>query len=311
MGDRFLRQAITCLGEILRDEMWKRAVRGAATIAVGLGVWLVAGDASAFCRLTTCDPNRGEDCRTNDNGCIRDGVPLKWKSLPIVYRFHRSGSEKLDDSGMRAAVRRAFDEWENVECNAGRTSLRFQEGSDIDDDKPIGVEEVPEKFGIYFRDDEWPHDNSEESLAMTNQLYGKDSGRIDYADIEVNTALTNFRLTDDEDKSLVDLQAVMTHEVGHYIGLAHSNDPESIMVTSYCQNNDRCGDSTDRARQLSDDDRAAVCAAYEPSAGSRPVATDGCSQLGAYRSSDSVVNGLALLFLSSAIVRRRLRTSSA
>jgi hypothetical protein len=282
--------------------MWKHAARVSSAISLGLGVWLVAADASAFCRTTTCDPSRGDDCRKNDKGCIRDGVPIKWTTLPIVYRFHRAGSAKLDDSAMRAAVRRSFDEWENVECNAGRTSLRFQEGSDIDDDKPLGTEEASQKFGIYFRDDQWPHDNADESLALTNQMYGKNSGTIDYADIEVNTADAQFRLTD-EDKG-IDLQAVMTHEVGHYIGLAHSNDPESIMVTSYCQSNDRCGGGVDRARQLSDDDRTAVCAAYAPATGASAPAAGGCSQP-AYPSSGALVNGLALLFLSSAVLRRR------
>ncbi len=280
---------------------WPRALALSAVSTLSLA----SVDASAFCRTTTCDPNRGDDCRLNANGCVRDGVPIKWKSLPIVYRFHSAGSEKLNDAAMRSAVRRAFDEWENVECRAGRTSLRFHEGSDIEDDKGLGAEQASEKFGIYFRDDEWPHDDSDESLALTNQLYGAKSGMIDYADIEVNTAMNDFRLSDDEEG--IDLQAVMTHEVGHYIGLAHSNDPESIMVKSYCQSNDRCGESVDRARQLSDDDRAAVCAAYPPNNVTAPPAQSSCHQ-SAPAGAGMVANGVALLFVAGAIVRRRTRT---
>ncbi len=225
--------------------------------------------------------------------------------MPIVYRFHAGGTSKLDFSAARSAIRRAFDEWSNVECEGGRTSLRFQEGPDIKKDKPLGAEEGPEKFGIYFRDDEWPHDNAEESLALTNHSYGKISGTIDYADIEINTASTVFALTDVDEG--IDLQAVVTHEVGHYIGLAHSNDPDSIMVAAYCQSSDRCGESIDRARQLSADDRAAVCALYPPpkeKSQEEPI-EQGCSQSRTSSPSD-VAAAFGAIVLGAALVRRRM-----
>jgi Matrixin len=271
---------------------------------------LAARDASAFCRTTTCDPS-SDECRRNENGCVRDGVPIKWKELPLVYRFHGGGSSKLDTSSARAAVRSAFDAWENVECSKGRTSLRFREGSDIEDDKPLGKKEASEKFGIFFRDDEWPHDDADESLALTTQIYGKTSGTIDYADIEINTADTDFRLTDDEGQEKVDLQAVVTHEVGHYIGLAHSNDPDSIMVARYCASADRCGQSTDVARGLSEDDRKAVCTVYPPSANDASPAPGGCAQTESGSRAPAEMAALGgMVFLGCALVRRRRRSSS-
>jgi Matrixin len=283
-----------------------RALFAAVTSAL---LFFLARDASAFCRTTTCD-NSNDECRKNEDGCIRDGVPLKWKELPIVYRFHSEGSSKLDASGARAAIRSAFDSWENVECPRGRTSLRFVEGSDIEKGKPLGKKQAAEKFGIYFRDDGWPYDDAEESLALTTQIFGKTSGNIDYADIEINTAQVNFRLSDDEGPEKVDLQAVVTHEVGHYIGLAHSNDPDSIMVARYCASPDRCGESTDVARGLSDDDRKGVCTLYPPpgKADAAP-AEAGCAQ--ASSSSPAGLTAMAgLVVLGCALVRRRVRGSS-
>lgn len=262
--------------------------------------------ALAFCRTTTCDPNAGDECRKNANGCIRDGVPLKWKTSPIVYRFYSEGSAKLDDAKMRQAVRRAFAEWSEVECADGRTSLRFEEGDDVSEDKPLNMKEAPEKFGIYFRDEEWPHQNSEDSLALTNQIYGKVTGTIDYADIEINTTTTKFALSDKDDG--VDFQAVVTHEVGHYIGLAHSTDPDSIMVPRYCESKDRCGDSVDQSRQLAEDDKRAVCAAYEPEIERSTEPPGACATTATKTSSltgSSMTFGLG--FLAFSMARRRLR----
>jgi len=222
-----------------------------------------AREAEAFCRSTACDAAT-EECTTDDNGCPRTGPPLSWRALPLPYRFHAGGTDKLEMKGVREATRRAFQAWSNVTCSGKRTSLRFEEGDDIPGTHPLlGDNPARVAFGIYFRDDTWPYDDGNESLALTNQKYGKTNGWIDYSSIEVNTTDREFRLSDGE--AGVDLQAVLTHEVGHYIGLAHSQIEDSIMAPSYCQSPDRCGTSADQARALAEDDIAAVCAMYPPS----------------------------------------------
>ncbi len=301
------------LGASFPKRTWgptRGAVRTLSAFVVSAGLFLFASDASAFCRTTTCDPNNpNDDCRRNEEGCIRDGVPIRWKELPIVYRFDRRVSSSLDESGARAAVRSAFDAWQNVECSRGRTSLRFREGDDIRNGKPLGKKQGAENFGIYFRDDTWPHSDAEESLALTTQIYGKTSGNIEYSDIEINTADTSFRLTDDEGADKVDLQAVVTHEVGHYIGLAHSTDPDSIMVARYCASADRCGQSTDIARGLSDDDRKAVCTLFPPSSSSNTAAPvpAGCSQSRETRTGDWAIGAGVIVFACSVARRRHKR----
>jgi hypothetical protein len=242
-------------------------------------------EAKAFCRSTACDAAT-ETCTQDENGCPRTGPPLSWRTLPLPYRFHAPGSDKLDMDGVREATRRAFQAWSNVTCKGKRTSLRFEEGTDIPGKHPlssVGPAAVP--FGIYFRDDTWPYDDGSESLALTNQKYGKTNGWIDYSSIEVNTTDREFRLTDTE--SGIDLQAVLTHEVGHYIGLAHSQIGSSIMAPSYCQSADRCGTSVDDARALAEDDMDAVCALYPPGG------IAGVSYEDPNASSCSVASGLA------------------
>jgi hypothetical protein len=255
----------------------RRWIRGALALASLAASLAFAGEAGAYCRTTTCAP--GDDaCTTDESGCSRGGVPLTWRTLPIEYRFSSLGSSKLDSRAARVAVQRAFDTWSSVTCDGERTSLRFVQGPDIRGGKPEGATRAREPFGIYFRDESWGHDDDDESLALTNQLFGELTGKIEYSDIEINTFENVFALDDARagdqapqdgagvaaSTEGVDLQAVVTHEVGHYIGLAHSHVPDSIMVARYCQSGARCGGSDEVMRGLADDDVSAVCALYPP-----------------------------------------------
>jgi hypothetical protein len=276
-------------------------------VIAGLSVamFMTARDAAAFCRTTTCDVG-SEECAKNDRGCIRDGVPVVWQKLPITYRFSKKGSTKIgdDDDALRAAVKKAFDTWSKVDCRDGRTSVRFVQGADISTDKPLNAKEASTPFGIYFRDKSWPHNDADESLALTNQIYGERSGNIDYADIEVNTANNTFSLDGGDG---VDFQAVMIHEAGHYLGLAHSDVEDSIMVARYCQNADRCNGDLATLRELSTDDRNAVCQIYPPDHSDDstvPPTTGGCTAT-TMRAPKDLATAFALVFLTTAILRRR------
>jgi hypothetical protein len=235
----------------MRHPRWLAAAAAAIVVAT------VAGQAKAYCRTTTCNV-KTETCRIVDS-CARSGAPASWAALPIPYRFHAQGPERLDRDEARGAIRLAFARWTEAICPDGRrTSLRFKEGPEIPANEPRGKE----PFGIYFRDDGWPHDDVNETLALTTQYFNDRSGEIRYSDIEVNTRQHQFVTRDDEQGK--DLEAVITHEVGHYIGLAHSPDPASIMTPQYCQSSDRCRSTKELSRDLSDDDVEAVCALYPP-----------------------------------------------
>jgi MYXO-CTERM domain-containing protein len=282
-------------------------MRARITVLITAAALLAPASASAFCRSTTCNPKK-EQCDVDDRKCVTSGVPVRWSKLPLEYRFSARGSALLVREEARAAIRDAFNRWSDTLCDGRRTSLRFVEQEDLPEDKPLGKDtQGSEPFGIYFRDLGWPYDTPDETLAQTNHLFGKSSGVIQYADLEINTGATKFATTDSADG--VDLQAVVTHEVGHYIGLAHSIENESIMVKSYCEVGDRCEKGKVAARRLAADDIAAVCALYPPdgiSDADSPSDTSsakGCSASPSSRSEGLAVLGLFVLGL--AVARRR------
>jgi hypothetical protein len=109
---------------------------------------------------------------------------------------------------------------------------------------------------ILFHDDEWPHPQSEDAVGLTSTTYDERTGEIFDADIEINSTVelsTSNPVATDK----YDLLSVLTHEVGHFLGLAHSLEPGSTMQPIY-----EIG--TDDFRTLSDDDIQGICAIYPP-----------------------------------------------
>lgn len=293
----------------------------------------------AFCRQTTCNEGeQSEQCtkRTKaDDDCMHDGVAVRWNKSTLTYRVYKKGSNLLDEDKMKKAIKASFEAWTMVDCDDGRTSLRFEEGDPITKDKPLGLSAKEaelqgiEPYGIYFRDKKWVQkDDSGDVLAATGLSFGTRGGLVTYADIEINTLDGNFTFDDDQALDAKDFQSVLTHEVGHYIGLAHSKDKDSIMVPVYCgaDSGDRCeADGVVGKRALGLDDIAAVCA-YFPHNMPAPEVTSaadaqnadngttaGCSSTGRTGSGGSTNSSgywalAALWFVAGMAVRRRFKS---
>jgi hypothetical protein len=107
--------------------------------------------------------------------------------------------------------------------------------------------------GIY-KITHWPTALRGSALAVT-QIFGRrfnigarnEYVRIEHADVLINENLYNFRTTGNTDGFNFDLQTVVLHELGHFLGLTHKTG-NTVMVTSIGEGtNNRAPTSVDRA----------------------------------------------------------------
>ena len=103
---------------------------------------------------------------------------------------------------------------------------------------------------LAVRDDEWPYVGAEDALAFTHLHFDTDTGELYDADIEVNSVIQRYSVS--EPVNGADLDSVLTHEVGHLLGLSHTLVTDATMYASYTE-------GTDSLRTLTDDDVHGVC----------------------------------------------------
>jgi MYXO-CTERM domain-containing protein len=287
-------------------------VRFLVASAVGLGLLVGAsGRADAFCRTTTSKAPAGYNPAVS--GCWTDGVPLAWSVSRVPYAVSSTASTQVSVADATRVADLAFSAWNATSCATKSPAI------DAFDDGPIAVPTGLEGDAlvawascsdsascdpaahdvIVFDDEAWPYSDPVNTLALTTVTYGVDDGRIFEAYTEVNSA--EHQLTTSEPPpaggSTYDLQAILTHEAGHFLGLAHATESTSIMYAYYQPG----------AIDLTPDDSDALCAVYPPST---PKSGCACSTAGA--GSDAAAGAsVALAALIVLRVRRRRRHAGA
>ncbi len=140
--------------------------------------------------------------------------------MPVPFWINQSGSPEIANGSEFEAVKSAFQSWQNVSIAnvsflyKGTTPVPTigQDGLNvvtfIDDSVPLGSETVASTF-LFF------------SIDGTGNL------AIQEADIALSPTVA-FSTGGDPDK--YDIQSVLTHEVGHFLGLDHSALLSSVMT---------------------------------------------------------------------------------
>lgn len=252
----------------------------AAAAVAALAVLLCPARAAAYCQTTTCDRSPAPEGCTRDpeTGCS-SGTPLFWESPCLSFSIQRDGSARrgIGPEVLRDTVSRAFQGWLSADCGGGRgpdfrmwdlTEARGFAACEDAEFNPAGG-----NANVWmFRDEDWPYPDRNSTLALTTVSFAAKSGRILDADVELNSFLQ--RLTTSDTNVQTDLASVVTHEAGHFLGLAHSRDPTATMSAAYLP-------MSVAFRSLHPDDVAGICAAFPPGsdgAGCRaPTLTGGYS----------------------------------
>ena len=222
------------------------------SVSLAAALVCVAGEAAAFCRTTTCT----KGCESDFDGCPSTGLQLWWKTACVGFALDPQLTQNLPPEATRDALRKAFAAWADLDCGGGkRASITFTQQPDYPCHRAWYRSDGPNVNLVVFKDDDWTYRGIDGTLAKTTVTFDSKSGEILDADIEVNAAYNNLSVGDG--KVAYDLQAIMTHEVGHLLGLAHSSDFEATMFASY-------DPGTTALRTLAPDDVKAVCAAYPP-----------------------------------------------
>lgn len=169
----------------------RRLAAFAAGLALGLGL---LGAARGYVRIQI------------------NGTTLRWSSPNLTWNLHSAGSEDLPDGSHAFAIRHAFQAWED----AAGSNVAFTRGPDAATG-PSG----PTHVVMFDETNETGYfPPSSGIVALTPLSYDVGSGTILDADVIFNARDYAWSVTGAT--NTFDVQDVLTHEIGHFIGLDHT-----------------------------------------------------------------------------------------
>lgn len=218
------------------------------------------------------------------------GEAVRWRSDPVVTEVAmEEGPDGVSPSAATAAVHRALATW----TQAGAPELI-----------PATSEQTPQlrvRFAMSAADPAI----DPAALALTHLNFDSLTGDLLTVEIAVNAFAFRWAAGDDcqagADDFQYDLESTLAHEVGHAVGLRHSEDPDATMFT-------RPQPCARERRDLADDDLAAIAALYG-GASDQPIDAEqpaGCSASGGGSGGAPL---LVILWAAGAMVVARRRRS--
>jgi hypothetical protein len=239
-----------------------RRLCGTASTLLGLALLGAPSSAHGFCRTTT-QPLPASYSPTR--GCFTQGLLLYWGGACVGYSIHRDASRNIPFAEAERIIDASFATWMQSTCvkTGGRPGITVSNLGAAECDEVRYNNDTPNQNLIVFRDDSWPYRDPNSTLGLTTVTFNAEDGEIYDADLELNSSGRNLSTSDKVPTNGFDLASVVTHEVGHFLGLAHATDATSTMFASYKP-------GTAALRSLTADDMAGLCEIY-PSATTRVV----------------------------------------
>lgn len=231
----------------------------ALALAAVVGAVVGAGaGAHAFCRTTTART------RVALGECTRSGVPLAWRNRCTGYSVHWTGSPELALDEVERVTLEATERWANVPCDENGVSRQyFRVNRNANTWVLSGYDAQAENANTISFRRRWGDNATHRvgTIAITIVTYDSLTGEIFDADIEMNQYDERanpdgfrFSTTRTVDPGSADLPTIMTHELGHFLGLAHSDNDRAVMWPEAGLGEPR--------RDLTADDSAGICEVY-------------------------------------------------
>ncbi|MCI0420934.1 MAG: IPT/TIG domain-containing protein [Acidobacteria bacterium] len=148
---------------------------------------------------------------------VRIGSRARWQTLPVPYRIHAGGLPGLGNSSEFIAVQRAFDTWQNLPTSS--VAFHYEGASEVQNGGNDGVNIIS------FQDTSFSFGTG--TIAVT--LSSSSQGIFRDADILFNPANPNIPFATDGRSDAFDIQAIATHEIGHFLGLDHTSIVSATM----------------------------------------------------------------------------------